>query len=103
MNRTIAIRSISRYEFDAFAPTRSVIATMIMDEVEWFADEHGVVIGFIARDKSDNNWSVCVLGPDGLGNFRAIDAATDIGSHLEARSQLRMKMEGALASGGMAF
>src|SRR5688572_23883469 len=96
----MAIHSVSRHRFDTFARARSVIATMMLDEVEWFVDDHSVVIGFVARDTSENDWSVCVLGPDGCGKFRPIDAAMGITSHSEARSQLLGKMESILASGG---
>jgi hypothetical protein len=99
----MAIRSISRRQFDTFTPARSVIATMIMDEVEWFVDDRAVVIGFVARDKGENDWSVRVWGPDGRGKFRPIDAATGMMSHSEARSQLLVKMENVLASGGTVF
>jgi hypothetical protein len=97
------IHSVARHEFDTFARARSVIATLIMDEVEWFVDDCGVVIGFVARDKSEDDWSVCVLGPDGRGKFRPIDAATGLPSHGVARSQLLVKMENVLAAGGAAF
>jgi hypothetical protein len=103
MDRVLAIRPLSRKEFDSFGPARSVIATLVMDEVAWFADKNDVVIGFVARDKDDKNWSVCVLGPDGRGSFHTIDRAEGFMNESEARSQLVMKMEGALASGGAAF
>jgi hypothetical protein len=99
----MAIHPVLRHEFDTFARARSVIAMLIMDEVEWFVDDDGVVIGFVARDKSEDDWSVCVLGPDHRGKFRPIDAATGLPSQAAARSQLLQKMERVLASGGAAF
>ena len=102
MNRTLALRSMSRTEFDAFATHRSAVATIVMDEVEWYADDDDLVIGFVARHKLDADWSVCVLGPGPDGHFRAIDGATSIGTQSEARSRLFLKMESILASGGLA-
>jgi hypothetical protein len=61
VNRHTAIRSVTRKEFDKYAPARSVIATVVLQEIEWFVDEDGVVIGFVARDKSDNDWSLYML------------------------------------------
>ena len=101
MNRTLAIRSISRTEFETFAAVRSGIETMIMDEVEWYTDDQAVVIGFVAREKLDAGWYISVLGPGSDGHFRAIDAATRISNQSEARSRLFLKMESILESGGV--
>jgi hypothetical protein len=101
MNRTTTVRAISRKQFDTFAPARSVISTIILQEVEWFRDDDCVVIGFVARDKTEDDWSLYVLGPDVDGKFRPIVASTGMRSLDEARSRLLDKMAAALASGGV--
>jgi hypothetical protein len=102
MNRPITIHAITRREFDKYAPTRSVITTIILQEVEWFVDDERVVIGVVARDTSDDDWSLYVLGPTADGRFRPIAASTGMTSLAEARSRLLVKMEGILSSGGTA-
>jgi len=101
MDQRITIRSVSRHMFDKFAPARSVIATTILEEIEWFADVHEVVIGTVARDKFVNEWSVCIFGPDTVGRFRPLAAATGMASLGEARNRLLDGMKGVLATGGV--
>jgi len=100
----MAIRSMSRKEFDSFQPTRLPIADVVIEEVEWFADDDGIVIGVITRDWSDRDWSIAVLGRDSRrGTFRAFDADASIGKLDTARLLLVAKMEMALATGRKIF
>jgi hypothetical protein len=69
----MAINSISREEFDAYQPARTPNIEALVEEVEWFADDRGVIIGALARDRTDNDWSFVVLGRDERGAFRAIE------------------------------
>jgi hypothetical protein len=78
-----------------------VIATIILQEVEWFRDDDCVVIGVVARDKTEDDWSLCMLGPTADGRFRPIAASTGMTSLDEARSRLLEKMYDALACGGL--
>ena len=99
----MSIQSITRAEFDKFSPLRAPAAALILDEVEWFADEAGIVLGLIARDQADHDYFVGVLGRDEGGNFRAIDVNSGIVTLDEARSELIAKMERALATGKTVF
>ena len=97
------IRSISRTEFDSFQPSRAPAAEQMFDEVEWFADDAGFVIGVVARDRTDHDYFVGVLGRDQSGKFRAIDVESCIANVDDARSQLLAKMEKSLATGETVF
>jgi hypothetical protein len=97
------IRAISRGDFEKFKPARHPILSVTIDEVEWFADDDGVVIGVLARDKSDKDWSIAALGRDERGEFRMIDGAVSIANQDDARTELKAKMEKALASGDKMF
>jgi hypothetical protein len=99
----MAIRSVSRDEFDKFKPARSPILEMTIEEVEWFADDGGIVIGVLARDRADDDWSAAILGRDERGQFRAIDMAVSVKTRDEARTLLNAKMEKALATGETVF
>jgi hypothetical protein len=99
----MGIRSVSRREFDAYDPVRSENIDEIVEEAEWFADDEGIVIGVIALDKADRDWFIAVLGRDVHGDFRAIDVESCIGQIDEARSQLLVMMEKALATGARTF
>ena len=97
------IRSITRAEFDAFDPYRAPEAELILDELEWFADDAGIVIGLIAIDKADHDHFVGVLGRDQRGTFRAIDVDSCIAEISVARTELMRRMEQALSTGETMF
>jgi hypothetical protein len=100
----MAIRAVSRGEFDRFLPTRLPIGGLAIEEVEWFADDQGIVIGVITRISRDPDWSIAVLGRDTKrGTFRAFDADASFARLDTARLLLFAKMEMALATGRKVF
>jgi hypothetical protein len=88
----MAIRALSLQEFDRFNAARATVARHTDKAVEWFADDAGAVLGAIAYDHFDLEWSVVVLGRDDHGQFRALDR--DGGMHVldDARRILVEKM-----------
>ena len=100
---TLPIRSITREQFDAFGPYRASEAELILDELEWFADDEGIVIGLIALDKADHDHFVGVLARDQRGTFRAIDVDSCIAEIGVARTELMRRMEQVLATGETVF
>jgi hypothetical protein len=100
----VAIRAVSRKEFDRFHPTRISVADLPIEEIEWFAEDDGIVIGVITRIAGDRDWSIAVLGRDTTrGPFRAFDADANCGKLETARRLLLAKMAMALASGRKVF
>src|SRR5262245_58054378 len=99
----MAIRPISRPEFDRFGPARAPEAEAMMDEREWFADDGGCVTGVLALDRTDLDWFVVVLGRDERGQFRAIDVESCIKNIDQARDELMARMEQAVSSGLTVF
>jgi hypothetical protein len=100
----MAIRAVSQEEFDRFHPTRIPVADIAIEEVEWFADDDGIVLGVITRISTDRDWSIAVLGRDTRrGSFRAFDADANFGKLDTARMLLFAKMEMALATGRTIF
>src|SRR5689334_20312995 len=97
------IRAVSRKEFDAFNPFRASELDVVLQELEWFADDGGIVIGVIALDLADQDYFVGVLGPDGSGVFRAIDVESCLETVDDARAELMSRMQKALASGETVF
>jgi len=90
------IQSIPKREFDRLGPGRGPMVESLIEEVEWFADDEKTVIGVVARDRSDNDFSIAVLGRDEQQKFRAIDTDVSIETATDARAQLIAKMERAL-------
>lgn len=99
----MAIQSIPKREFDRLGPGRGPMVESMVEEVEWFADDEKLVIGVVARDRSDNDFSIAVLGRDERRKFRAIDTDVSIETVDDARAQLIEKMEKALAAGDKIF
>jgi len=97
------IRLISRQDFDRFEPFRAAEAEQLFEEVEWFADEDGVLIGLLARDRADDDWAYVVLGRDQQGRFRAFENEVSFLEREEARHQLISLMEHVLTAGLTVF
>ena len=89
----MAVNSISRWEFDAFGPSRGPLVGVAWEEVEWFADEAGNVIGVLTHDLADDDWGYAALGRDRNGAFRAVDNDVSIKRQDEARTRLMARME----------
>lgn len=93
----MAIRALSRQEFDRFRSARATLALLTDRAVEWFADDTGVVLGAIAYDKSDLQWSFVVLGRDHDGEFRALDHDAGLRVLDDARRLLLERMASGVA------
>ncbi len=100
---TLAINPISRPQFDAFEPARMPIGGVIWDEIEWFADEAGNVIGVLTYDSKDDDWGYAVLGRDSNGVFRAIENDVSIERKDVARTRLVAEMERVAGTGRTVF
>ena len=99
----MAIKSISKLEFDAFKPSRSPMIAAITEEVEWFADEAHNIIGTVICDTTDSDWSYVILGRDERGSFRAIQAQSTIEDRGMAKTKLLLAMGTVEASGQTVF
>ena len=100
---TLAINPISLRQFDTFEPTRVLIAGLVWEELEWFADEAGNVIGVLTHDLKDDDWGYAVLGRDGNGVFRAIENDVSIERQDYARTRLVAEMERVAGTGRAVF
>jgi hypothetical protein len=94
----MAIRAVSRQEFDRFGATRVTINGVTHKAIEWFADDTGVVIGAIAYDESALGWAFVILARDIYGNFRAFNLETGLGDLDDTRRRVRQKIAMAVAS-----
>ena len=95
------IRYVSKKQFEVFGPPR--VDETIIEELEWFADDEGVVIGVITDEKANPGYSIAILGRDQHGAFRAFDTETGLKTVDTARRQLFAKMQLALATGAKVF
>jgi hypothetical protein len=95
----VAIKSISRWEFNWFLPEHSFVESMLGEQVAWWADEGGCIIGTITKNVRKPAWSFIVLKRDTDGQLRACNLRTRIRSRLAASTQLLRLMETIQQSG----
>ncbi len=86
--------SIPREEFDKFLPPHLVLERLMVEQVEWFANPMGNIIGTIAG-KTDKGWNYAVLKGDRRGDFRVCNLGGDSFSLEAARSRFLLDMEAA--------
>jgi len=86
--------SINREQFDAFQPPSLILTRLTREQVEWFTNTVGNIIGTIAG-KEDDGWSYAVLKGDRNGNYRVCTLGGDAFSLRAARSRFLLDMEAA--------
>jgi hypothetical protein len=84
------MKEISRASFEALAGyTREPGTAFIVEEISWFSSDNGVVLGMLARDRTDDDFSGMVLGRDSRGRYRAVHVFVSIPSLDLAKERLR--------------
>src|ERR1700733_11343630 len=86
--------SINQSRFDAFQPPHLALERLTTEQVEWFTNTAGNIIGTIAG-KADDGWSYAVLKGDRNGNYRVCTLGGDAFSLKAARSRFLLDMEAA--------
>lgn len=72
--------------------TRDPFVRNLVHELEYYCTWNKRLIGFIGRDKIDNDYSVVILSRDGVNQYRAERLQTDIQSIEEARAWIDEEM-----------
>jgi hypothetical protein len=72
-------------------------------ELNWYADLHEQVLGVVALDLTDGDFSYVVLGRGEVGRFRAIDLKVSLSHEGTARSALKRKMAECSKTGQTVF
>jgi hypothetical protein len=87
------MKPISKLRFNSIAGyVRNPILFVISDELEWYEAGNEKVLGVLFRDRTDNDFGLCVLGRDQLKRFRAVRVVTSLPSTKRARNQLRIEL-----------
>lgn len=66
----MAINRISRWEFTQLLQMPFPFATGIREQVEWWTNDAGTIVGTVAREKSEEGWQCVVFRRNGKGGFR---------------------------------
>jgi hypothetical protein len=84
---------ISKRRFDALAGyIRRPQIVLFCEELDWYSESNDRVLGVLAKDTTDNDYSWVILGRDRLLQFRAVDLQTSIPSVDAARADLETKL-----------
>lgn len=94
----VTIKSISRWEFNEFLPKHFFLEIVVGEQVAWWADEAGDIIGTIARGAMEPGWRYSVLERDADGDFRVCTLQSGIKSRLAASVHLLRAMKAAQKS-----
>ncbi len=84
----MAIRSISRWEFDGLLRWRRILESFTGWHVEWFANDTGNIIGVVYEGRGEADWSHVMLERDDRGTFRVCAQQIGVASLEDAREQL---------------
>lgn len=88
------MRRLSRRRFEALAGyTRKPEIVLYIEEIEWYATSDERLIGMLARDRIDGDFSWVILARDERRRFRAIDLNSSFPSPDAARQQLFERMK----------
>jgi len=104
MRQEFGVTAISGERFNAFVSwTRVPIAKQMSQELEWFSDLEGRVLGVVALDYTDKDFLFVSLGRDEKGRFRAIDVKVSYPSLSDARRDLFLSIRDHSSTGDEIF
>ena len=89
----VAIKSISRWEFNQLLPEHIFLEGVVGTQVAWWADEDGGIIGATAQGATEPCWRYIILERNGVRGFRVCSLQSGIKSRLMASVQLLRAME----------
>ena len=97
------ITTISQEQFANFDRAAGAMSLPIYEEIEWYKDTAGNLLGALVVDKVDKDFCYVVMGRDQNNEFRAIDFEVGAESISEAREKLITSMKQYEASGKPVF
>jgi hypothetical protein len=90
----MAMKEISKNRFNALAGyIREPGTAFIVEELSWYSSDNDVVLGMLARDRTDDDFSGLVLGKDRRGRFRAVHVFVSLPTLESARIRLQADIE----------
>ena len=90
----MSIRKISRSEFDRLVPHNPVLENWMVEQVEWFSDTSGKVLGAIAKGKGVAGWNYVIMERDQKGTFHVRKVMSSFFNSEVARVDLLLCMAG---------
>jgi hypothetical protein len=84
----MSVKTIPRSEFDRLLPQNPALENLMVEQIEWFSNRSGNLIGTIAEGKSVAGWNYAVLKRDKKGDFHVRKVMNDFFSLRAARVDL---------------
>jgi hypothetical protein len=87
------MKQITKLRFDSLAGhSRTPWLPLLIHELDWFEEANEKVLGMIALDLTDNDFSYFVLGRDAKGCFRAVKVEASFATRQEAEDRLQKRL-----------
>ena len=90
----MSIQTIRRSEFDRLLPHNPALESWMVEQVEWFSDRSGNLLGTIAKGKGVAGWNYVILERDKSGDFYVHKVMNNFFSSEAARVDLLLWMAG---------
>ncbi len=88
----MSIRAISRSEFDRLLPQNPAVENLMVEQVEWFSNRSGNLLGTIARGESVAGWNYVIVKWDKKGHPHVCKVMNNFFSSKAARVDLLLSM-----------
>jgi len=88
----MTIKTIPRSEFDRLLPHNPALETLMVEQVEWFSNRSGNVLGAIAKGESVAGWNYAILKRDKKGDFHVRKVMNNFFNRNAARVDLLLWM-----------
>jgi hypothetical protein len=90
----MSIKTIPRSEFERLVPHNPALESWMVEQVEWFSDMSGKLLGAIAKGKGMAGWNYVILERDQKGMFHVRKVMNNCFSSEVARVDLLLWMAG---------
>jgi hypothetical protein len=88
------IKTIPRFEFERLVPHNLALENFMVNQVEWFSNRSGNLLGTIAKGKGEAGWNYAVLKQDTKGDFHVRKVMSNFFDVKVARVDLSLSMAG---------
>ena len=88
------IKTIPRSEFDRLLPHNPALRNLMAEQVEWFSNRSGNLLGSIAEGERVAGWNYVILKRDKKGDFHIRKVMSNFFNLKAARVDLLLSMAG---------
>src|SRR5271169_3231338 len=91
----MSVKTISRSAFDQLLPHyNSALESLMVEEVEWFSNRSGNLLGAVAKGSGVAGWNYAILKRDRKGDFRVRKVMSNFFNLKAAKTDLMLSMAG---------